>query len=144
METTVIADAVNLASRLEGLTKLYGVGILISEHTLSQLSELQNYSYRFLDRVRVKGKDKPVSIYEVYDEELELITEVKTKTRALFEQAVLDYSHQDFAKAQQMLQKILAMNPQDKAAMLYVKRCQQYQQYGVPEGWEGVTDLDFK
>jgi two-component system sensor histidine kinase ChiS len=144
METTVIADAVNLASRLEGLTKLYGVGILISEHTLSQLSELQNYSYRFLDRVRVKGKDKPVSIYEVYDEELELITEVKTKTRALFEQAVLDSSHQDFAKAQQMLQEILAMNPQDKAAMLYVKRCQQYQQYGVPEGWEGVTDLDFK
>jgi two-component system sensor histidine kinase ChiS len=43
-----------------------------------------------------------------------------------------------------MFEEILAINPDDRAALLYVKRCQHYRQYGVPEGWEGVTDLDFK
>jgi two-component system sensor histidine kinase ChiS len=143
METTVIADAVNLASRLEGLTKLYGVGILISEHTLSQLGNLQDYNYRFLDRVRVQGKNQSVALYEVYDGELES-NHFKTQTRTIFEQAVSTYSLQKFIEAQQMFQKILEINPQDRAAMLYVKRCQHYQHYEVSEGWDGVTDLDFK
>jgi two-component system sensor histidine kinase ChiS len=143
METTVIADAVNLASRLEGLTKLYGVGILISEHTLSQLGNLQDYNYRFLDRVRVQGKNQSVALYEVYDEELES-NHFKTQTRTIFEQAVSTYSLQKFTEAQQMFQKILEINPQDRAAMLYVKRCQHYQHYEVSERWDGVTDLDFK
>jgi two-component system sensor histidine kinase ChiS len=54
------------------------------------------------------------------------------------------YNRQDFAGAQPMFEEILAINPDDRAALLYVKRCQHYRQYGVPEGWEGVTDLDFK
>ncbi|HEY9612840.1 response regulator, partial [Allocoleopsis sp.] len=66
MESTVIADAVNLASRLEGLTKLYGAGILISLQTLCYLDEPHNYSYRFVDRVKVKGKQKPVAVFEIY------------------------------------------------------------------------------
>lgn len=68
MDTTAIADAVNLASRLEGLTKLYEAGILIGERTLSRLENLEKYTYIFLNRVRVKGKNQPISIYEVYDE----------------------------------------------------------------------------
>ena len=144
METTVISDAVNLASRLEGLTKLYGVGILVSEATISQLSDIQNYTYRFLDRVRVKGKKQPVAIYELYDHKLKVSNQLKTKTRKIFQQAVFAYSQGNFAIAQGIFQKILTINPQDRAAMLYIKRCQRYQKYGVPEGWEGVTNLGFK
>jgi signal transduction histidine kinase/class 3 adenylate cyclase/CheY-like chemotaxis protein len=144
METTVIADAVNLASRLEGLTKLYGAGILISEHTLLQLEDLQTYQYRFLDRVRVKGKNEPVAVYEIYDENLETSAKLKTQTRPKFEEAAVMYYRQSFEKAQSMFAEILTLNPQDKAAMLYIKRCQHYQQYGVSEAWDGVTDLDFK
>ncbi len=144
METTVISDAVNLASRLEGLTKLYGVGILVSEATISELSEAENYTYRFLDRVRVKGKKQPIAIYELYDEKLKVSNQLKTKTRKIFQQAVLAYSQGNFALAQRAFQKILTFNPQDRAAMLYIKRCQRYQKYGVPEGWEGVTNLGFK
>jgi two-component system sensor histidine kinase ChiS len=119
------------------------VGILISEHTLSQLGNLQNYTYRFLDRVRVQGKNQSVAIYEVYDEELES-NHFKTQMQTTFEQAVITYSLQNFTEAQQMFQEILTINPQDRAAMLYAKRCQHYQQHGVPQEWEGVTDLDFK
>ncbi|MEO6861975.1 MAG: response regulator [Microcoleus sp.] len=144
MDTTVIADAVNLASRLEGLTKLYGAGILISEHTLSRLEGLQNCKSRFLDRVRVKGKTESVAVYEVYDEELGLSNQLKTQTQAIFEEGVRAYGCQDFALAQSIFEEVLVRNSEDRAALLYVKRCQQYQQYEVPEGWEGVADLDFK
>jgi len=144
MESTVIADAVNLASRLEGLTKLYGAGILISGQTLTYLDDSHNYSYRFVDRVRVKGKQAPVAIFEVYEGDEELLKQLKTQTKTSFEQAVLLYSQQQFAQAQQIFQEILQINTQDKAAILYVKRCEKYQKYGVPEEWEGVEALTEK
>jgi two-component system sensor histidine kinase ChiS len=64
METLVISNSVNLASRLEGLTKLYGAGILISEQTLYRLDEPKNYNCRFLGRVRVKGMLNAVSSWK--------------------------------------------------------------------------------
>ncbi|MBD3563115.1 adenylate/guanylate cyclase domain-containing response regulator, partial [Planktothrix sp. FACHB-1355] len=91
-----------------------------------------------------KGKKEPVAIYEIYDESLSLSNQLKTQTRTMFEQATIAYNEQHFDVAQQIFTEILTINPDDKAAMLYVKRCQQYQQYGVSEGWEGVADLDFK
>ncbi|MCL1463898.1 response regulator [Argonema galeatum] len=144
METTVIADAVNLASRLEGLTKLYGAGILISHKTLCCLDYYQEQHFRFLDRVTVKGKKSAVAVFEVYDGDEPEQKRLKSQTQARFEVAVFLYYQQQFEEAQQIFQEVLQINPQDKAAMLYVKRCQQYQQYGVPERWEGITDLDFK
>jgi len=144
MESTVISDAVNLASRLEGLTKLYGAGILISGQTLGYLDDSHNYSYRFVDRVRVKGKQAPVAIFEVYEGDEELLKQLKTQTKTSFEQAVLLYSQQQFAQAQQIFQEILQINTQDKAAILYIKRCEKYQKYGVPEEWEGVEALTEK
>ena len=144
METTVIADAVNLASRLEGLTKHYGAGILVSADTLYRLSDLHNYSYRLLDRVRVKGKHQPVGVYEIYEKNQDLSHQLKSQTKTHFEQAIVTYNCQDFIGAIKMFAEILAINPQDKAAILYIKRCQHYQQYAVEEGWESVTDFDFK
>lgn len=144
MNTTVIADAVNLSARLEGLTKLYGAGILISVHTLVRLEDFQNYSFRFVDRVRVKGKNEAVAIYELYDKAASLSHQLKTQSKSIFEAAIMAYNRQDFAGAQPVFEEILAANPDDKAAMLYVKRCQQYRQLGVPHGWDGVTDLDLK
>jgi len=144
METTVIADAVNLASRLEGLTKLYGAGILISHKTLCCLDYTQEQCFRFLDRVMVKGKKLAVAVFEVYEGDEPEQKRLKSQTQARFEVAVFLYYQQQFEEAQQIFQEVLQINQQDNAAMLYVKRCQQYQQYGVPEGWDGVADLDFK
>ena len=67
MDGTVIADTVNLASRLEGLTKRYGASILMSEHTLSKMTQPQAYLTRFLGKVQVKGKNIAVSVFEIYD-----------------------------------------------------------------------------
>ncbi|WP_424102536.1 response regulator [Moorena producens] len=141
MESTVISDAVNLASRLEGLTKLYGAGIMISQQTLYNLNEFQKYSYRFLDRVKVKGKNKPVAVFELFDQDQPQLKQLKRKTKSNFEQAAFLYHRQAFAQAEQIFQSVLQTNPQDKAAMLYVKRCQRYQTYGVPEDWERAEAL---
>ncbi|MGE5660546.1 MAG: ATP-binding protein [Actinomycetota bacterium] len=144
MQSTVIADAVNLASRLEGLTKLYGAGILISHKTLCSLDYAQEHHFRFLDRVIVKGKKVAVAVFEVYDGDSEQQKRLKLKSQPRFEVAVFLYYQQQFDEAKAIFQEVLQINPHDRAAMLYVKRCEKYQLYGVPEGWEGVEALDEK
>lgn len=144
METTVIADAVNLASRLEGLTKLYGVGILISHKTLCYLNYEQEHCVRFLDRVNVKGKKTAIAVFEVFDGDPETQKNLKKQTQARFEIAVFLYYQKQFEEAEKIMDEVLEINPQDKAAMLYIKRCQHYQQFGLAEDWAGVTELDFK
>ena len=144
MESTVIADAVNLASRLEGLTKLYAAGILISDRTLLHLDDLTKYSYRFVDRVKVKGKNQPVAVFEVYQGDAQPLMQLKKQTQTSFEQAIVVYHQQDFVQAQQIFQAVLAVNPVDKAAKLYCERCAKYLKYGIPEGWAGIEAIDEK
>src|SRR6478672_1408300 len=135
MESTVIADAVNLASRLEGLTKLYNVSILISEQTLLTLEDKHQYHYRFLDKVQVKGKRHYASIFEVFDNDPQPILEKKMETRSEFERGVLLFTEQQLEEAQTIFQKVLAINPEDQVAKLYVQRCSQLQKYGKTEWW---------
>ena len=70
METTLIGEVINQASRLESLTKVYGVNILISENTLLSLNTPQNYHCRFIDRVPVKSKNETLAVFGVYDKTL--------------------------------------------------------------------------
>jgi class 3 adenylate cyclase len=141
METTVISDAVNLAARLEGLTKLYGVSILISGETLFNMDST-NYNYRYLGRARVKGRNEPVSVFEVYDAEPAAIVKLKKQAKTQFELALLLYTQKEFTKAKQIFQKILENNLQDRAAKMYVDRCEYYQRHGVPEAWAGIEDFN--
>jgi len=136
MESTVIADAVNLASRLEGLTKIYGVGILISEQTLSQLNEPEQYSHRYLGQVLVKGKKAPVAVFEVYEGESDALKTLKTQTRREFERGVELYELEKFEQAQAVFESILEKNEQDKPARLYVERSQNAQSTRKDGSWE--------
>ena len=133
MEGTVIADAVNLASRLEGLTKIYGVDILVSEQTLYCLDDPQKYSYRFLDRVKVKGKSQPVDVFEVYQANSEPIIHLKRQTRDEFERAVALYVEKNFAEAQKVFQEVLQRNEHDKVTRFYIERCIKALRFGVSE-----------
>jgi len=141
MESTVISDAVNLASRLEGLTKLYGSAIIISEQTLANLEDPTQYHYRFLDKVQVEGKKDLVSIYEVFDGDPPSVIELKIQTRSVFERGIVLYNHKRTDKmrkgfkqideARQLFKEVLQVNPDDTAAMLYIKRCGKLQKYGM-------------
>ncbi|MEG4283100.1 ATP-binding protein [Microcoleus sp. A006_D1] len=144
MESTVIADAVNLASRLEGLTKVYGSGILVTESVLERLGDREKYLYRFVDRVTVKGKKSVVSVFEIYDAETEQSIELKQETAAAFQKGLELYFEQNFTKSQKLFKKISETNPQDKLAAIYCQRSLKNRMYGVPEGWLGIEAFDEK
>lgn len=133
METTVISDAVNLASRLEGLTKIYGVDILISEQTCNRLDNRLKENCRFLGRVTVKGKSQAVDIFEIYDANTQPLIELKNQTRIEFEQGVAFYVEEKFAQAEQVFYQVLQKNEQDKVTQVYIERCQEAQRFGECE-----------
>ncbi len=138
MEGTVIADAVNLASRMEGLTKLYGASIIVSERSLFSLPEPTNYHFRFLDRVRVKGKKEPVSIFEVFDGASQDIIALKLKTYTDFEKGLTYYHGGQFAEAKMCFEHVLKHNPKDKAAHFHLKRTIRFIKLGVPSAGEAL------
>jgi class 3 adenylate cyclase/HAMP domain-containing protein len=144
MEGTVISDAVNLASRLEGLTKLYGASIIISGNTSNSLKNRSDFRSRYLGRVQVKGKKKWVDIFEILDGFSSELVNIKLTTKKEFERGVLLYQNSEFVEACESFDKVLEQNPDDRAASLYLKRCRNFERNGVPEGWEGVTAFDEK
>ncbi len=144
MDGTVISDAVNLASRLENLTKIYGCAIIISEDTLIKLDDPSAYNYRFLDIVKVKGKKQAVYIFEVLDGEPEDIKRLKIQTKAQFARAINYYKSKDFRKALEEFSAIHEVNMHDKATFLYINRCEKILRTGIPSDWDGIEVLDSK
>jgi len=144
MDGTVISDAVNLAARLEGLTKRFGVSLLISEYTLRELYEETRYHIRFLGKGQVKGKNQAVDVYEIYDGDSDELIKVKLKTTINFENGLCYYFTREFAEAAVMFKNVLKENPTDKTAQLYLERSAQFMVHGVPEGWQGVEAMDSK
>ncbi|MCU0545290.1 MAG: ATP-binding protein [Oscillatoriaceae cyanobacterium Prado104] len=144
MQGDAFSDNVNLASRLESLTKLYGVSLIISEAVLKNLSHPKNYQIRFLDRVVVKGKQQPISIFEVLDGEIDAVRELKLLTQLDFEKGVEHYRQHDLRSAKICFYRVLAVNPDDKTAALYLERVNHLIEKGVPEDWSGIWTLTQK
>ena len=131
---TVMGDAVNLASRLEGITKEYGAGVLVGETTKEEAPE---FVYRELDLVRVKGKDKPVAIFEP----LGLVGEVGQAVMdeiKLFQQALRLYRKQDWDRAELQLFNLQKMAPNSKLYAVYAERVVHYRNNPPGENWDGV------
>jgi len=125
MDGTVISDNVNIASRIEGLTKKYGVSMLISHQTFSSLKYPNDYVFRFIAQVRMKGKSELVSLFEVFDADEPKIKEKKILTKTNFEKACLLYYQRRFSKAAQLFKDVLNILPEDKITQIYLKRCQE-------------------
>lgn len=131
---TVMGDAVNLASRLEGITKQYGAGVIVGENTRDAVAD---FVYRELDLVRVKGKDKPVAIYEP----LGLAGEVDKAALGelkLFHQMLKLYRKQDWDQVELQLYNLQRMAPESMLYKVYAERAAYFR--GNPPGaeWDGV------
>lgn len=138
MQGDAFSDNVNLTARLEGLTKFYGVSLLLSKQALEHLSHPENYQIRFLDRAIVKGRNEPIAIYEILDAEDETVRSLKLQTQPDFEQGLEEYRIGDLAGAKDYFEKVLTLNPDDKTAQLYLERVETLTKQGVPENWSGV------
>jgi len=137
MEGTVIADAVNTSSRIEALTKHYDVGILISEETLNDLSDVYEYQHRFMDRVKVKGKQGSVSVYEIF--EADDLRRKKAAAQAVFEHGARSYHDRDFKTTVSCMKQVLAVLPEDAVTASYLKRAEELLRDGVPDDWDGLA-----
>ncbi len=125
MEGTVIADAVNLAARIEQLTKTYECDLLISDATRQQLSPEQPYLLRKVDQVTVKGKTQAVTLYEVFNADPAPIIALKQQTLTTFETGLTCFHSEAFSEALTYFKVVLQQHPQDTLAQRYVAHCQQ-------------------
>jgi class 3 adenylate cyclase len=123
MDGSVISDAVNLAARVESLTKTYGIGLLISQNTYGQLADPKAHDIRPIDVTLVKGKTEPVTIYEVFDRSEPADHAAKLRSRDLLVCGVEALARQDAAGARRMFEACLELFPEDPAAASLLKRC---------------------
>ena len=138
MNYSILGNAVNLASRLEGINKQYGTWILTSEDTIRETN--QEILSRQLDRIRVAGVNEPVRIYEVLEIK-------KDAPAALHEQADLfSKAHSLFElhqwkEAERLFKDLLELYPSDGPSILYLERCRQYLENPPPGNWDGVFNF---
>ena len=144
MDTTVISDDVNLASRIEGLTKYYGASTLATVNTLTNLKDQNKFNYRFIDLVRVKGKKEPVFVVEILDGLPDSEFALKLKTKPDFDKAIQSYAAKDFIEAQKLFTYINKINDFDNVTKLYLTRCDYLIKNGIPENWDGILTLEGK
>lgn len=137
---TVMGDAVNLASRLESLTKQYRVDFLVGESTRQAAHGL---IYRELDLVRVKGKDKPVAIYEPIGVEGE-VDAAQMEEIKLFQQALRKYRKQDWDGAELHFYSLQRMFPENGLYQVFVDRVAHYRRNPPPANWDGVFVAEAK
>lgn len=140
----VISDVVNCASRIEGLTKYFGVSILITEDTLTGVARPEAYSYRFLGKVQVKGKEGVISVYELFDADEGDQARLKSQTAALLRQGLEEYYNKNFAEAALYLKKAQTANPNDHVVLHYLRKAAMFLVGGVPNDWTGVERMEEK
>jgi len=142
MELTSIGDGVNLGSRLEGTSKMYGTDIVISEKTYLPCAD--KIYVRELDYITVKGKSEPVKIYELVGLKSDPIPEEKLKIVEHYSKGREYYLSRQFAKALKEFGEVMEIDKNNKAAAVHMERCQHFVVEPPPDDWDGVWKLTEK
>ena len=145
MDSTVLGDAVNLASRLEGLTKYYGASLLFSDQTLTTLGgQHDNLLFREIDRVMVKGRKQAVTIFELFNSDRADVQSAKKAVMENFEEPVSLYRNQKWNEAEQIFLELAENHPLDSLPTIYAERCQEMKENSPPADWDGVQMFNQK
>ncbi len=138
LDAATISDSVNSASRIENLTKHYGASILLSDASLKKITNHASFHFRYLGEVQVKGKLEALKIYECFDGDLPEQKALKIETLPTFEQGIHAYFNKAFAKATFKFKTVLAQNPNDQTAKIFLNKARTLDEVGVTGDWTGV------
>lgn len=138
----VIGDQVNLASRLEGLSSIYGTKILINETTAEKVKH--HFHLREIDTVRVKGRKGVVNVYELIDEKSVVLNDSQKKTRDFYHMGLKLYRKQKWEKAIDQLKTAMECDPEDMPSQLIIERCLHYMKSPPPDSWNSVYEPKIK
>jgi len=125
MDCSVISDAVNIASRLETLTRIFNIELIIGEETYEQLQRKEKYDLRFLGLTTVKGKSQPIKIYEVFNHNTPDNVQLKKDSAPIFAAALNQYEAKQFDEAAKIFAQIVSSNPNDAPARYLLQQCQE-------------------
>ncbi|RAU94439.1 cyclase [Mycobacterium colombiense] len=123
MVLTIIGDAVNLAARIESTNKRYGSALLISDHTYQRLGASERFNVRRMERVMVVNRRRPVTIYEVYDEDSAPLRAAKRAAQPAFDEAFALFDAGDVDGARAAFERCRALLPDDPVAPLHLAHC---------------------
>lgn len=133
---TAIGDTVNLASRLEGLTKMYNIPIIVSAATYNKVKD-QEFIFRILDKIRVAGKKRPTTVYELVDEENQVSPKISHEIMK-YNEALAAYFKGEFKTALQLFQQLSDKN-YNQLYKLFTQRCKSYLDNPPKEPWDGIS-----
>jgi adenylate cyclase len=139
MDYTVIGDGVDISARLEGVTKEYGCDIILSEYTYKLCGD--RIWTRELDRIRVKGKTKPISIYELVGDRQHALADQTQEFLDLYAAGREAYQSMNFHQAIRLFEKAQRLQEDDRAIEVHLERAQGYLQNPPPEEWDGVYTM---
>ncbi|UCE93969.1 MAG: GAF domain-containing protein [Flavobacteriaceae bacterium] len=144
LDAAIISDTVNTASRIEGLSKHFSTSILMTEKCLNNLSNPEEFVFRYLGPVQVIGKQKPIKLYECINGDHDSLFEHKSKTLGTFDEGMKLYFNREFAMAAVTFQKIYKQNKKDLTAKLFLNRAAHLITEEIDEDWKGVQSMTKK
>jgi class 3 adenylate cyclase len=141
MDSAIIGDTVNLASRLQSLTRRYHAGVLVSDSTFREIQHPKKFCFREIDVVQVKGKSNSVVLYEFFEVDPEPHKTQKMQSLAEYTRGLQSYRARVWQRAASSFEACLKICPDDSIARMYLERCRAYLQSPPGADWNGVTVL---
>jgi class 3 adenylate cyclase/GAF domain-containing protein len=144
LDAAIISDTVNTASRIEGLSKHYGSSILLTDNCKNNLTHPEEFDFRYLGPVQVKGKQKPIDLYECINGDSRQLLKHKLATLKTFEEGMKQYFMKEFAMAAVTFQQIVKKERNDSAAKLFLNRSAHMITQETGDDWKGIASISSK
>ncbi len=144
MDQNVISDHVNIASRIQGLTRFYGASIVLSGLLLEKIHDLSSFHLRKLGKVVLKGKKEEIEVIECIDGLPAREQDARARNLDRFNEGMMHYYNKNFSHAAMNFEEVLKDDPQDKAARYYLNKSALFITDGIPGNWTGVEVMETK